>query len=110
VGLYGVISYMVARRRNEIGIRIALGANRGDVIGLILREAWILVIAGLAIGSGLAVAGARMASSLLYGLKAGDPWVIGLSDVSLAAVALIASFLPALRAARLEPMNALREE
>jgi len=110
VGLYGVISYMVARRRNEIGIRIALGANRGNVIRLILREAGILVAVGLVAGCALAVAGARTAASLLYGLKPSDPFIIGISILSLAAVALIASFLPALRAARLEPMTALREE
>jgi ABC-type antimicrobial peptide transport system permease subunit len=110
VGLYGVISYMVARRRNEIGIRIALGAARGDVIGLILREAGILVAGGLVVGTALAIAGARTAASLLYGLKPGDPFVIGLSAAMLAAVALIASLLPAVRAARLEPMSALREE
>ena len=110
VGLYGVMSYMVARRRNEIGIRIALGANRGNVLRLILREAGVLVAAGLVVGTLLAIAGARAATSLLYGLKPGDPAIIGLSDVLLAAVAMFASFLPAMRAARLEPMTALREE
>ena len=110
VGLYGVISYMVTRRRNEIGIRIALGAARGNVIGLILREAGILVAAGLVAGTALAIAGARTAASLLYGLKPGDPFVIAASAAMLAAVALIASLLPAVRAARLEPMSALREE
>ncbi len=110
VGLYGVISYMVARRRNEIGIRIALGANRGNVMRLILREALILVLAGLVTGTALAIAGARAATSLLYGLKPGDPFVLGLSGMLLAGVALLASLLPALRASRLEPMTALRED
>jgi len=110
VGLYGVISYMVARRRNEIGIRIALGASGANVMNLVLREAAMLIVTGLVIGSALAIAVARTASSLLYGLKPGDPWTVGLADALLAAVALFASLLPALRAARLEPMIALREE
>jgi len=110
VGLYGVISYMVAKRRNEIGIRIALGANRRSVLRLILSEAGLLVGLGLVVGTALAIAAARTATSLLYGLQPGDPLVIGLADTLLAAVALIASLLPALRASRLEPMAALREE
>ena len=110
VGLYGVISYMVARRRNEIGIRIALGANRGEVLQLVLREAGMLLAAGLVLGTVLALAAGRAASSLLFGLKASDPVTIGLSVALLAVVAVAASFIPALRAARLEPMTALREE
>jgi putative ABC transport system permease protein len=110
IGLYGVISYMVARRRNEIGIRIALGANRTNVINLVLREAGLLLSAGLVVGTGAAIAATRIASSLLFGLKATDPGTIGLAIVLLGAVATAASFLPALRAARLEPMAALREE
>jgi predicted permease len=110
VGLYGVISYMVARRRNEIGIRIALGASRSNVMRLVLREATMLIVTGLVIGSALAIVVARTASSLLYGLKPSDPLTVGLADALLAAVAIFASLLPALRAARLEPMVALREE
>jgi len=110
VGLYGVISYMVARRRNEIGIRIALGASRMNVMRLVLQEATMLIAAGLVIGSALAIVVARTASSLLYGLKPSDPLTVGLADALLAAVAICASLLPALRAARLEPMVALREE
>jgi putative ABC transport system permease protein len=110
IGLYGVMSYMVARRRAEIGIRMALGANRGDVLGLVLREAAMLLAAGLVIGTGLAIAVGRTTSSMLFGLKPTDPLTIGLSITLLAVVAVIASFLPAMRAARLEPMLALREE
>jgi putative ABC transport system permease protein len=110
VGLYGVISYVVAKRRNEIGIRIALGANRSNVIRLILGEAGLLIAAGLVIGTGLAIAAARTATSLLYGLQPSDPFIIGAADTLLAVVALTASLLPALRASRLEPMAALREE
>jgi ABC-type antimicrobial peptide transport system permease subunit len=104
------MSYMVARRRGEIGIRMALGANRGDVLGLVLREAGMLLAVGLVIGTGLAIAVGRTASSMLFGLKPTDPVTIGLSVALLAVVAMVASFLPAMRAARLEPMLALREE
>lgn len=110
VGLYGVISYMVARRRNEIGIRIALGAGRANVLRLVMREAGLLVILGLAIGTALSVAAARAATSFLYGLQPSDPITIILAVVLLAAVAIVASGIPALRAARLDPMTALREE
>ncbi|SPF40039.1 conserved membrane hypothetical protein [Candidatus Sulfopaludibacter sp. SbA4] len=110
VGLYGVISYVVAKRRNEIGIRIALGADRRTVIRLVLGEAGLLVAAGLVIGTALAIAAARTAASLLYGLQPGDPFIIGAADALLAVVALMASLLPALRASRLDPMAALREE
>ena len=110
VGLYGVISYMVARRRNEIGIRIALGANRGNVLSLVLREAGVLLASGLVIGIGIALAVGRAASSMLFGLQPNDPVTIGASVAGLAVVAIAASLLPAMRAARVEPMVALREE
>ena len=110
VGLYGVISYTVARRTNEIGIRMALGAQRGNVVGMIMGEAgWLLAI-GIAIGTMLALAAARAATSLLFGLKPHDPLTILLATCGLAAVAAAASFLPARRASRLDPMAALREE
>jgi ABC-type antimicrobial peptide transport system permease subunit len=110
VGLYGIISYMVIRRRNEIGIRMALGANRGRILAMILREAGILVLIGLAVGTGLALAAGGAARSLLYGLKPTDPLTLGASVLGLTLVALIASLLPAQRAATVHPMVALREE
>ena len=110
VGLYGVISYTVARRTNEIGIRMALGAQRGNVVGMIMREAGWLLALGIGIGAALALAGARTATSLLFGLKPHDPLTMVLAIVSLVAVAAAASFLPAHRASRLDPMAALREE
>ncbi|MBV8807364.1 MAG: FtsX-like permease family protein, partial [Acidobacteriaceae bacterium] len=110
VGLYGVISYMVARRRSEIGIRIALGANRSGVVRLVIKEAILLLAAGLIIGAAVAAASAQTASSLLYGLRPTDPMTMVLAAIALACIALAASFVPALRAARLEPMAALREE
>jgi predicted permease len=110
VGLYGVISYTVARRTNEIGIRVALGAQRGHVISMIMREAAVLLAIGLVLGSALALAASRTATSLFFGLKPNDPATLALAVAALAAVAAAASFLPAHRAARLDPMDALREE
>jgi putative ABC transport system permease protein len=110
VGLYGVISYMVVRRRNEIGVRIALGANRYDILVMVLKEAAILLVIGLAIGTGLALAAGTAAASMLYGLKPGDPLTLGAAITGMVAVAMIASLLPAQRAAAVHPMEALREE
>jgi len=94
IGLYGVISYMVLQRTKEIGIRMAVGAGRADVVGMILKEAGILTIAGLVIGTTLALASAQVVKSLLYGLKPRDPLTMVLAVVTLAAVAALASFLP----------------
>ena len=110
VGLYGVISYMVVRRRNEIGVRIALGANRNDILVMVLKEAAILLLIGLAIGTVLALAAGTAATSMLYGLKPGDPWTLGAAISGMIIVALLASLLPAQRAATVHPMEALREE
>jgi putative ABC transport system permease protein len=110
VGLYGVISYTVARRTNEIGIRMALGAQSGNVVDLIMREAGVLLAVGIAIGAVLSLAAARTATSLLFGLKPHDPITLVLAVIALTAVAAAASFLPAHRASRLDPMAALREE
>jgi putative ABC transport system permease protein len=110
LGLYGVISYMVARRRNEIGVRIALGATQGRVIGLVLREATLLLAVGLIAGIVLAVWAGRAAATLVYGIKPGDPMTIAIAAALLVIVALIASYAPARHASRLQPMNALREE
>ncbi|MBZ5505342.1 MAG: ABC transporter permease [Acidobacteriia bacterium] len=110
IGLYGVISYMVARRRNEIGIRMALGADRGRVLALIMREAAILLAIGLAVGTALSLVSTRAAASLLFGLKPRDPLTLALAALALAMVAAGASYLPAFRAARIHPTEALREE
>ncbi len=110
LGLYGVISYMVARRRNEIGVRVALGADRGRVVRLVLREALLLLAVGLAVGAALALWAGRAAAALLFGLKPYDPVSLASAVLLLAGVALLASYLPAIRASRLEPMSALREE
>lgn len=110
IGLYGVISYMVIRRRSEIGIRMALGADRGRVLSLIMREAAMLLAIGLGVGTVLALIGAKAATSLLFGLKAHDPETFVLAVSLLAIVSLAASALPAYRAARVDPLDALRNE
>jgi putative ABC transport system permease protein len=110
LGLYGVIAYMVARRRNEIGLRIALGADGGRVIRMILREAGVMLAVGLVIGGLLAVWAGQTATALLYGLKPYDPITMVAAMGLLTAVAMAASYGPARRAAAVEPMTALREE
>lgn len=110
IGLYGVISYTVAQRTNEIGVRMALGAQRSGVIRLILGEVSVLIGIGIAVGVGLALAGGMAAGSRLYGLKAHDPLTLALAISLLAAIGLAASFVPARRASRLDPMVALRYE
>jgi putative ABC transport system permease protein len=110
IGLYGVISYTVAQRTNEIGVRMALGSQRSGVILLILGEVSILIGIGIAIGVGLALSGGTLAGSLLYGLKARDPLTLAAAVILLAAIGFAASFVPARRASRLDPMAALRYE
>jgi predicted permease len=110
IGLYGVISYIVAMRKNEIGIRMALGASRASVIGIIVRQTLTLLGVGVGAGLVLSMAAARGANSLLYGLEANDPLTLFSAAAFLAAVALAASYIPAYRASRVDPMNALRYE
>jgi predicted permease len=110
VGLYGLMAYGVARRRNEIGVRVALGATRGRIILMIVRETAILVAAGVAVGIGLAIWSGRAAEALLYGLTASDPKMLALGVLALTVVAVVATVVPAHRAARLDPTTALRGE
>ncbi|HEX7018368.1 MAG TPA: FtsX-like permease family protein, partial [Gemmatimonadaceae bacterium] len=110
IGLYGVMSYMVARRKMEIGIRMALGADAGAVVRLIVREAGLLLAIGLVVGIALSIAAGRTAASLLYELKPWDVGSLAIGIAGLASVALLASWLPARRAARVAPTIALREE
>ncbi len=110
IGLYGVVSYGIARRTGEIAVRIALGAQPGRVIAMILRETVGLVIAGLALGAGLAYAASRLIHSRLYGVAPQDPLTLALATALLLLVALSAAYVPAQRASRLDPMTALRQE
>jgi len=110
VGLYGVVAYSVARRTHEIGIRLALGANGGKIARMILRETLALVAIGVGAGVVLALAAARLTTALLFGLRPHDPLTLAAAVGLLGAVALLASLLPARRAARVDPMVALREE
>jgi len=110
VGLYGVMAYSVARRTSEIGIRMALGANRARIVGTILRESALLILAGVALGLPVAIAAARMISSRLYGLKPADPLTIVGAIILLTAVTGLASYIPARRATRVDPLVALRSE
>jgi predicted permease len=110
VGLYGVLSYAVARRTNEIGVRLALGAQSRDVLWLVFRE--VLLLVGIGIVTGLVAASAvtRTAESLLYGLQPNDPLTLVLATMTLLAVAALAGYLPARRASKVDPMIALRHE
>lgn len=110
VGLYGVVSYMVERRRNEIGIRVAIGAQKNQVIGLILRDAGWMLIVGIGIGVGLSLIVTRSASTLLFDLTPYDPITLFSAGLLLALVALGASVIPANRAANLDPVRALHHE
>ncbi|MBL0158464.1 MAG: ABC transporter permease [Bryobacterales bacterium] len=110
IGLYGVMSYNVTRRHNEIGIRMALGAAQGTVRTMVLRDVAILVALGLSAGIGLSLAGGRLIESFLFGMKASDPSALTGAVVLLAVVAALAGYLPARRASRVDPMVALREE
>jgi putative ABC transport system permease protein len=110
IGLYGLMSYDVARRTREIGVRMALGAARREVLGMVLRESLAIVVAGALIGSAVAWMAARLMGSLLFGLKPQDPPTVLISVAVLLSAALAAALLPALRAARIDPITALREE
>jgi predicted permease len=110
IGLYGVTAYSVARRTNEIGVRMALGADRWKVIGMVLYGAFRRVLVGLVLGLPLAVGAGRLLSAQLYGVRFWDPVALATASISLAACAFVAAIIPAARAASVPPMNALRAD
>jgi ABC-type antimicrobial peptide transport system permease subunit len=108
IGIYGVISYIVSQRAGEIGVRIALGAEPGNVAGLILRQGGAVVLAGVAVGFSAALAGSRLVESLLYDVSPRDPAIFAATTLVLLNVALLACWLPARRVARINPVETLR--
>jgi ABC-type antimicrobial peptide transport system permease subunit len=110
IGLYGVLAYQTVRRRGEIGIRMALGATRRQILQLVLQEAALLISAGLVIGLVGALALSQAAASLLFGVSPRDPIHLGAAALALASAAAIGSLIPGRQASRLDPMDALRDE
>jgi macrolide transport system ATP-binding/permease protein len=110
VGLYGTVAFNVARRTNEIGIRMALGAPPGRIIGMVLGEVLALAVAGLVVGLGLSLLGSRYVKTLLYGIEPNDPATVTMAVLMLLGCGLIAAFPPARRAARIDPIKAVRQE
>ncbi|MBV8206284.1 MAG: ABC transporter permease [Acidobacteria bacterium] len=110
IGIYGVMAYSVARRTHEIGVRMALGARHGDVLRMVMGQALLMTAAGLVIGIPAALGASRMVRSMLFGVRTANPMLIALALVIIAVVAISASWIPALRASRIEPMAALRSE
>ncbi len=109
-GLYGLLAYVVSQRTRELGVRIALGARRGDLLWMVMRQAGVMLIAGVVVGMGLALASGKLVSRFLYGVSAHDGWVMIAAPTLLLIVGLVAAFLPARRAAHVDPMEALRAE
>jgi ABC-type antimicrobial peptide transport system permease subunit len=110
VGLYGVMSYFVARRTSEIGIRMALGATRTSVVAMVMRGAMWQILIGLGLGIPAALVAGHMMASQLYGVKGFDPMALAGATLVLGLCATVAGFIPARRAASIEPMQALRTE
>jgi ABC-type antimicrobial peptide transport system permease subunit len=110
IGLYGTLAYTVGRRTSEIGIRVALGASGKQILKMVLREAFALVLIGVLLGLPMALAAGRLVASQLYGLKTSDPLTLSAAIGLLVAVASLAAYLPARRASKVDPMVALRYE
>jgi ABC-type antimicrobial peptide transport system permease subunit len=110
LGIFGMMAFQVSRRINELGVRMALGAGRGDIVALVLREVTLMLIAGVVIGGACARAMSGLAGQMLFGVTPTDTGVFALAAVALGASALAAGWLPAHRASHIDPMTALRHE
>ncbi len=110
IGIYGVVSYAVAQRTHEIGVRMAIGAQRTDVLGMVIRQGMVISAGGVIVGVLGAVAATRLLSSRLYGVEATDPATFAAVSWVLVGIAVLASYVPARRAARVDPLIALRSE
>jgi ABC-type antimicrobial peptide transport system permease subunit len=110
IGVSGVLSYLIARRTTEIGIRMALGADRGTVLRMVIRESAVLVALGITVGALVSLSAGHVLKSMLYGLSPNDPRTLAIAVFLLTAVTLGASYVPARRAARMDPMAALRDQ
>jgi ABC-type antimicrobial peptide transport system permease subunit len=110
LGLFGVLAFQVARRTNELGVRMALGASRRAMLCLVLREVTVMIVAGVSIGAGLALMVTDLAGKILFGLTPTDPGVFAVAASVLAVTAALAGWLPAVRASRVDPLVALRHE
>jgi ABC-type antimicrobial peptide transport system permease subunit len=110
LGVFGVMAFQVSRRTNEIGLRMALGAGRGGIVALVLREAVLMVTIGCGVGAGAALTLAGLTRKMLFGVTPNDPMVFLVAAALLAVAALAAAWLPARRAARIDPLTALRQD
>jgi ABC-type antimicrobial peptide transport system permease subunit len=109
-GLYGLLAYVVTQRTRELGVRIALGARRGHLLWLVMRQAGAMLLAGVAVGAALALASGTVVRGFLYGVNAHDGWTLAGAAALLSASGLVAAYLPARRAAFVDPVEALRAE
>lgn len=109
-GLYGLLAYVVSQRTRELGVRIALGASRGNLLWMVIRQAGIMLLTGVAVGMGLVLASGKLVSRFLYGVSPRDGWTMIAAPMLLLVVGLVAAYLPARRAADVDPMEALRAE
>ena len=109
-GLYGLLAYVVSQRTREMGVRFALGAQRSDVVWLVMRQAGFMLLCGVALGLAMALATGRLVRSYLYGVSEHDGWTLAAVAVALIVSGALAAYLPAMRAAEVDPMEALRAE